>query len=101
MHKSRFYKTSWVQSLMDEGLYNLFRKWIEEGKIPEIAQIGHYTHHKFPSIIDHYIIHLLGYSSPDDMAVNYRPIETNRAIQLLLGPHGWAVYKMLLARANA
>lgn len=50
-----------------------------------------------PTKADDLLLQVLGYSDPLDFILNYRP-ETDKTMEALCGPHGYALFKALLIR---
>jgi hypothetical protein len=71
-------------------LYHRFRDWVEEGKLDFKTD-----HHTFPDELDRHLFHLLDTAEGAPMT----PIK-QRTLDALCGQHGWALYKMLLARVG-
>lgn len=75
--------------------YSRLREWQQEGRIG--LPFGTRQVFPFPDELDEFLAHLCGYNDVHDMAYNYRP-ETSRILELLVGEHGWVIFKMLEAR---
>lgn len=77
-----------------EELYHHMLGWLVEDKLV----LGTISDVLFPNALDKLILKLLNYADPEDLIKNWDKLRCDRLTAMLTGPHGWAIYKAMLAR---
>jgi hypothetical protein len=87
--------------LMAERLMGVFRalkRWCFDGKLEgELTETD--FDGRWPNTADNYIAQLYGYEDSTAMLREWND-ELVGKMALLAGPHGWSVYKMMLAKRD-